>query len=156
MKKIISLVVIALVLVIASCNKDKQYTKDITGTWTVYKYLYKNVDETAQWMQANPNWNITFNANGTFVLKDNGTVHQDTVVNGNPLYDTTYATTTTGTYAFANHYINLVLTDSSFAVVDSALVTVLVNQTYTIFDLSGANVELSTDTTQFYMVKKGY
>ena len=154
MKKIISLVVIALVLVIASCNKEKLYKKDLTGTWHVYKYLFRNVDETAQWLAANPLYTISFTADGKFVEKLNGTVH-DTVINGVTYADTTYAASNSGTYSFANHDVNLILTDSTYVLMDTVLVPTLINRTYTIFDLSGSNVQLDTDTTQFYLAKNG-
>ena len=154
MKKIISLVAIALVLVIASCNKDKLYTKDLTGTWHVYKYLFRNVDETAQWLAANPLYTITFTSDGKFVEKLNGTVH-DTVINGVTYADTSYAASNSGTYSFANHDVNLILTDSTYVLMDTVLVPTLINRTYTIFDLSGSNVQLDTDTTQFYLAKNG-
>jgi hypothetical protein len=154
MKKIISLVVIALVLVIAGCNKDKLYVKDLTGTWHVYKFLFKNVDETAQWLAANPYYTITFTSDGKFVEKNNATVH-DTVIGGVTYADTVYASTTSGTYSFSNHYVNLILTDSTYVLMDTVLVPTLINRTYTIFDLSGSNVQLDTDTTEFYLAKNG-
>lgn len=154
MKKIFGVLMVALVVVITGCNKDKLYTKDLTGTWTVYKYLYKNVDETAQWQAANPFYSITFNANGTFVEKDNGVIH-DTTVAGVNYVDTIYPATNSGTYTFANHFVNLVLTDSTLAYNDSmVLVPTLTQRTYTIFDLSGSDVQLDTDTSQFYLAKK--
>ena len=153
MKKILGLCAIALVVVIAGCNKEKLYVKDLTGTWHVYKFLYKNVDETAQWLAANPLYTITFGSNNTFVEKSNGTVH-DTTINGVLYHDTTYAGHNSGTYSFANHDVNLILTDTTYVLNDSLqLVPTLENRKYTIFDLSGSDVQLDTDTTQFYLAK---
>jgi hypothetical protein len=152
MKKILSILVIALVVVVAGCNKDKLYTKDLTGTWHVYKYLFKNVDETAQWLAANPIYTIIFSSNGTFVELNGATVH-DTTINGVNYADTTYAYQNHGTYSFANHYVNLILTDSTYVLNDTVLVPTLTQRTYTIFDLSGSDVQLDTDTTQFYLAK---
>ena len=152
MKKILGLAVIALVLVVASCNKDKLYTKDITGTWHGYKYLFRNVDETAQFLAANPLYTITFTSDGKFVEKNHATVH-DTIINGVTYADTAYGAYTYGTYAFANKDVNLVLTDTTYALMDTVLVPVLSKRTYTIFNLSGSNVQLDTDTTQIYLAK---
>ena len=154
MKKIISLVVLALVLVVAGCNKEKIYIKDLTGTWHVYKFLFKNVDETSQWLALHPYYTITFTSDGKFVEKDNATVH-DTVINGVNYADTVYGSVKSGTYSFASHDVKLILTDSAYVLMDTVLVPTLINRTYTIFDLSGSNVQLDTDTTQFYYAKNG-
>lgn len=152
MKKIFGLALIALVFVVASCNKDKIYTKDLTGTWHAYKFLFRNVDETAQFIAAHPLYTITFTSDGKFIEKDHATV-RDTVINGVTYADTTYSAYTYGTYAFANKDINLILTDTTYALIDTVLTPVLSKRTYTIFNLSGSNVQLDTDTTQIYLAK---
>ena len=153
MKKISGLLVIALVLVIAGCNKDKKDTNDLVGTWHVYKYLYQNADETSQFLQANPLYNYTFAANGTYVLRNGGTVH-DTTVNGVLIPDTLYGSTTTGKWAFANNYTHLILTDSVLVFQDSVLISTTAQKNYTIFDLSGSNVQLdSANTSEYYLIK---
>ena len=151
MKKISGIVVLAVLLVLAACNKDKLFTKDITGTWHVYKYLYKNVDETAQYLTANAGYQITFTSNGKF-LEEYGTLH-DTTINGVPYQDTTFSGLDAGTWAFANNYNNLILTDSTLVLNDTVLVPTTRVRTYTIFDLTGSSVQLDTDTTQVYFAK---
>ncbi len=50
MKKIISLCLMLLVL--AGCKKQEQvYENDLNGTWTAYKYLFNNIDQTSQFAQ---------------------------------------------------------------------------------------------------------
>jgi hypothetical protein len=151
MKKISGIVVLAVLLVLAACNKDKMFSKDLTGTWHVYKYLYRNVDETAQYLAANAGYTISFTSNGKF-LEEYGTVH-DTTINGVQYTDTTFSGLNSGTWAFANNYNNLVLTDSTLVLNDTVLVPTVRTRSYTIFDLTGASVQLDTDTTQFYLAK---
>jgi len=151
MKKILGFVLVALVIVVAGCNKDKLYTKDLTGTWHIYKYLFKNVDETNQYLAANPGYTIAFTSDGKFV-EQNTSIH-DTVIGGVVYQDTTYSGVNAGTWKFANKDINLLLTDSVSAFVDTAVVRVPRVRTYTIFDLTGSSVQLDTDTTQVYYAK---
>jgi len=151
MKKTFGFAILALLLVVTACNKDKLLTKDITGTWHVYKYLFRNVDETAQFLAANAGYTITFTSDGKFVEKF-ASVH-DTVIGGVTYPDTTYSGVDAGTWAFTNKYINLVLTDSTLVLQDTVLVPTVRNRTYTIFDLTGSSVQLDTDTTQFYLAK---
>jgi hypothetical protein len=153
MKKISGLLLIALVILIAACNKQKVDTKELTGTWHVYKYLYQNADETSQWLLANPLYNITFTSSGTFVEKDGAMIH-DTVIGGVTYADTTYGYTNSGTYTFANNYTHLILTDSIYVLQDTVLVHTLVQRNYTMFDLSGSNVQLdSANTSEYYLIK---
>lgn len=151
MKKISGIVVVALLVVLAACNKDKLFTQDLTGTWHIYKFLYKNVDETAQFLAANAGYTITFTSDHKFVEKF-ASVH-DTTINGVVYPDTTYSGLNSGTWAFANKDINLVLTDSTLVLHDTILVPTVRIRTYTIFDLTGASVQLDTDTTQAYYQK---
>lgn len=151
MKKILGFVVVALIIVVAGCNKDKLYSKDLTGTWHIYKYLYKNVDETNQYLTANAGYTITFTSDGKFVEKS-ASVH-DTVIGGVIYPDTTYSGVNAGTWAFANKDIELVLTDSTLVLRDTVLVPTTRSRTYTIFDLTGSSVQLDTDTTQVYYAK---
>jgi len=151
MKKISGILVLAALLVLAACNKDKMFTKDLTGTWHVYKYLYKNVDETAQYLAANAGYTISFTNNGKF-LEEYGTLH-DTTIGGTVYSDTIYSGLNSGSWAFANNYNNLVLTDSTLVLNDTVLVPTVRIRTYTIFDLTGASVQFDTDTTQFYLAK---
>ncbi len=151
MKKISGIAVLAVLLVLAACNKDKMFTKDLTGTWHVYKYLYRNVDETSQYLAANAGYTISFTSDGKF-LERFAAVH-DTVINGVSYPDTTYSGLDAGTWAFANNYNNLVLTDSTLVLNDTVLVSTLRKRTYTIFDLTGSSVQFDTDTTQEYLAK---
>jgi ABC-type glycerol-3-phosphate transport system substrate-binding protein len=153
MKKISGLLLVALVILIAACNKQKTDAKELTGTWHVYKYLYQNADETAQWLLANPLYTITFTSNGTFVEKDGAQIH-DTVIGGVTYADTVYSGTNSGTYAFANNYTHLILTDSITVLQDSVLVRIPAQRNYTMFDLSGSNVQLdSANTSEYYLIK---
>jgi hypothetical protein len=153
MKKISGLLMIALVILIAACNKQKIDTKQLTGTWRVYKYLYQNADETSQWLLANPLYRITFTSNGTFVEKDQAAIH-DTVIGGVTYADTVYGHTNSGTYAFSNNYTHLILTDTILVLQDTVLVPTLVQRNYTMFDLSGSNVQLdSANTAEYYLIK---
>jgi hypothetical protein len=156
MKKISGLLVIALVLVIAGCNKDKKDTNDLVGTWHVYKYLYQNADETTQWLSQHGYYKITFLANGSFVEQDSGYLGSVTV-GSNSYPDTLYGITRGGTWAFANNYTHLVLTDTAYALVppaDTSVAPTLVQRNYTMFDLSGSNVQLdSASTSEYYLIK---
>jgi hypothetical protein len=153
MKKISGLLVIALLLVIAGCNKDKKDTNDLVGTWHVYKYLYQNADETTQFLQMNPLYNITFTASNTFTERNAASIH-DTVIAGVTYADTTYGYTNHGTWAFANNYTHLILTDTVYVLQDTILVPTLAQRNYTMFDLSGSNVQLdSASTSEYYLIK---
>lgn len=151
MKKISGVVLIAVLILVAGCNKDKMYTTDLTGTWHVYKYLYRNVDETAQYLAANQGYSITFSSNGQFTEEDS--VIHDTTIGGVVYPVVTYNNVNKGTWAFANKYVNLLLTDTTYVLHDTVLVPSLTVRTYTIFDLTGASVQLNTDTTQVYYAK---
>ena len=64
MKKI--LLLLAVILVIAGCNKEKIYKDDLNGIWQVYKYLQRNVDKSQQFQNQHPNYTITFTSDGKF------------------------------------------------------------------------------------------
>ena len=153
MKKIISLLLI--VLVAAGCNKEKIYKADLAGNWTVYKYLLYNVDQTQQFQNQHPGFNITFTSGGQFTEYYTTTV--DTIINGNLVADTVNASVP-GTYSFANNDEMLVLTNTytAYRLVDTTYVpyTATNVQQYTIFNLTANHVQLRTDTSQLYMTKK--
>jgi hypothetical protein len=156
MKKISGILVIALLMIIAGCNKDKKDTNELVGTWRVYKYLYQNADETTQWEAAHGPYRITFLANGTFVEHDSGYT-QNITLNGVNYVDTLYGINRGGTWAFANNYTHLILTDTAYLPVppaDTSVAPTLVQRNYTMFDLSGSNVQLdSASTSEYYYIK---
>jgi hypothetical protein len=133
------------------------FSKDLTGTWHIYKYLYKNVDETSQFLSITDTsyygYTITFTSGGQYTEKHISYITPVTI-NGNTYNDTIF-NPHSGTWAFANNYNNLVLSDSVQVLnaVDTTLVYIPRQRTYTIFDLTGASVQLDTDTTQFYLAK---
>ncbi len=152
MKKIYALLAVAVTLVVAGCNKEKVYVNDLTGTWHIYKYLYRNVDETAQFLSANSGYTITFTSDKKFT-ETYVSLH-DTIIGGVTYQDTVYSLPNSGTYAFADKDVKLVLTDSTWRLVnDTTLIRTPRQRTYTIFNLSGSNVQLNTDTTQAYYAK---
>ena len=155
MKKTIGLAVVALLVVISACNKDKLFTKDLTGTWHIYKYLFRNVDETAQFLSitdtAYYGYTITFTSDGKFTEKHISYITPVTI-GGNTYNDTTFYPNS-GTWAFDNKDNYLVLTDTRLVLQDTIVVPVPRIRTYTIFDLTGSSVQLDTDTTQIYYQK---
>jgi len=156
MKKISGMLLIASVILVAGCNKDKKDTNDLVGTWSVYKYLYQNADETAQWLSAHAYYRITFLSNGSFIEHDSGYT-QTVTVGSNSYLDTLYGINRGGTWAFANNYTHLILTDTVYALVqpaDTSVAPTLVQRNYTMFDLSGSNVQLdSANTSEYYLIK---
>jgi len=140
-KTLIALSVIT--LLIAGCNKEKIYKDNLNGIWTVYKYLYNNVDKSQQFQNQHPNYTITFTNNGEF-----------TEFLTNP--DSTYVM---GTYSFAENDEKIVLenTYNTFTL-DTAGDTIFIPHTlereYTIFNLTKDHVQLRNDTSQLYMSKK--
>ena len=148
MKKVYALLLI--VLVVASCNKEKIYKDNLNGLWEVYKYILNNTDKTTQFKAEHPNYTIAFTSGGQF------TETQSSV-------DTTVIS---GTYAFEDNDEKIVLTNEYFTysiitLYDTAMVpyfdTVPVSHTltrkYTIFNLTKDHVQLRNDTSQLYMDK---
>ncbi len=142
MKKTVLL--FAVLLVIAGCNKEKIYKENLNGVWEVYKYLLYNVDKTASFQNKNPNYTITFTDDGKFT---------EFLTNPDSVY-------INGTYAFADNDEKIVLThtDNSGFSIDSLGDTTFIPQTiereFTIFNLTRTHVQLLTDTSQRYMNKK--
>lgn len=140
-KKLLS---IAIVLVlIAGCSKEKEYKKNLEGTWEVYKYLLRNVDKTSLFATQNPNYTITFTNSGQF-----------TEFVTNP--DSTYVN---GTYSFKDNDEKIVLENiyNTFTL-DTAGDTIFTPRTikreFTIFNLTGDHVQLRNDTSQLYLSKQ--
>lgn len=139
-KKIFSLFVI--ILVIASCNKEKTYKDNLNGTWEVYKYLHDNVDKTTQFKIEHPGYSITFTYDGKF-----------TELLVNP--DSTYVN---GTYSFTNNDEKIVLENAyNTFTLDTAGDTLFtlhtIKRPYTIFNLTKDHVQLRNDTSQLYLDK---
>ena len=142
MKKIISLVVIAVLAV--GCNKEKIYKENLNGVWHVYKYLLRNVDKTQQFQNLHPNYSITFTESGSFTEFD---VNPDTTI-------------VMGTYSFADNDQKLVLENNYYTYVTDSVgdtvstITHTVVRPYTIFNLTKDHVQLRNDTSQLYMNKE--
>ena len=142
MKKI--LLLLAVILVIAGCNKEKIYKDDLNGIWQVYKYLQRNVDKSQQFQNQHPNYTITFTSDGKF-----------TEFLTNP--DSTY---TNGSYAFADNIEKIVLTHTDYSnfsidtLGDTTFIPATIEREYTIYNLTKTHVELFNDTSALYMNKK--
>lgn len=141
MKKVI--ILFAIVVFIAGCNKEKIYKDDLQGVWTVYKYLLYNVDQTATFKTQHPNYSITFTNDGKFT--EFVTTPDSTYING--------------TYSFANNDEMIVLDNTYYTfTIDTAGDTTKIPHTlerkYTIFNLTKNHVQLRNDTSQLYMSKQ--
>ena len=130
MKK--ALVVILGVILMAGCSKNTQFTQDLTGTWTIYKLTYYNIQSDAYLQDSLGNYSITFNANGQFVEQYNKKITNNGID----------SVTNVGTWQFQDSYGKLVMTD-----------TARVQTTYTIFNLQGNHVELLRNGYDRYMRK---
>ena len=142
MKKWLALLLIA--GTIAGCNKEKIYKADLTGEWTVYKYLLNNTDKTPQFQNQHPNYTITFTDGGQF-----------TEFMTNP--DSTY---TYCNYSFTNNDEKIVLENIYYTYLTDSIGDTIstfphpVDRPYTIFNLTSDHVQLRNDTSQLYMNKK--
>lgn len=142
MKKIVLL--LAVLVVIAGCNKEKVYKENLNGVWEVYKYLLYNVDKTASFQNQNPNYTITFTEDGKFTefLTDPDSVYVN------------------GTYGFADNDEKIVLTHTDYSnfsidtLGDTTFVPEVIEREFTIFNLTRTHVQLLTDSSQRYMNKK--
>ena len=124
MKKV--LVVFIGFIILAGCNKGSQYTSDLTGTWTVYKLTYNNIEQSLT-TDSFANYSITFTSGGQYV--------EQNIFPPDTLYDA-------GTWKFQSSYGQLVFSDSTKAI-----------DTFTIFNLTGNSVELLRDGYDRYMRK---
>ena len=137
MKKIASLLV--LLVVFAGCSKQKRYENDLNGTWTVYKYLYYNTDQTTQYLQAHQNYTITFTNSGQFTESFT--------------FDSV-ATVKHGTYHFINYYQGIALDDTLYIPIDSTVYDSIYERQYTLFDLTAASVQFRDSADDIYLQKK--
>jgi hypothetical protein len=133
MKKVIAL--LAILIVVAGCNKSKDYEKDIKGTWKVYKYTLHGGDRTSQYKD----YNIFFGDNNSYV-------------NFQVATDTSYAIGGGG-YHFEDDGNKLILTDTTLMQVDTVWVPHVTSQTYSVFNLTSVHVQLRTDSSELYMSK---
>ena len=148
MKK--TLVLMCILILAAACNKSKKYSNDLAGTWTVYKYLLNNVDQTASFKNRLINYSISFTSGGTF--KETYGTPSDTSIGGLPVPDTAYISNS-GSYSFTDQTSVIVLTDTLRALVDSVWVTTGNVRQYQIFDITTMDVQFVNDTSRLYMSK---
>ncbi|HWB64720.1 MAG TPA: membrane lipoprotein lipid attachment site-containing protein [Chitinophagales bacterium] len=128
-----------MLVAVAGCKKKETvYSDDLQGTWQVYKYLFRNVDQTQQFQNQYGGYTITFTNSGTFVES---------------YHNASDSTTLNGTYSFTGNDEMLVLEDSTYTLVDTVLVSHYTKREYTIFNLTSSHVQLRNDSTQLYMSK---
>lgn len=120
----------AILLVVASCNKGKEFTADLQGQWYVYKMLKNNIDVTAvvPYSDTLHNYRITFAGNN---FTECNQFPQDTI-----------PVCISGTWAFKDSYQSVVLTDTINGV-----------REYTVFNLQGDHVELRRNGENRYFRK---
>ena len=120
------------ILILAGCNKGKQYTQDLTGTWYVYQVSLNTI------VQNFPgdsvlNDSITFTADGRYAaidFKRKLPVGFDTI-------------RSSGKWQFQDSYGQLVLSDSAN----------IPQYTFTIFNLTGNSLELLRGGYDHYLRK---
>lgn len=137
MKKFVSLAL--LLVVFAGCNKEKRYENDLNGTWTIYKYLLNNIDQTNQYLAQHQNYTITFTNSGQFTESYS--------------FDSV-PTVKHGTYHFINYYQGIALVDTLYIPIDSTVYDSLYERDYTLFDLTKASVQLRDSADDFYLQKE--
>lgn len=128
-----------LLVVIAGCSKEKIYKENLNGEWSVYKYLLHNVDRTTLFKATYPDYKLVCTDGGQFTETYQGS--PDSVTN-------------TGTYAFIDNDEKIVLTHTTYVMVDTVLVPKVVEREFTIFNLTKDHVQLRDDSSQLYMEKK--
>jgi hypothetical protein len=131
MKKIT--LIVAVLILVASCNQKKSLTDSLTGKWKVYKLIKDNIDKTSITPYSdsiNDRYTIEFTAGGTFTE----TYFPPTVP------DTTQIP---GNWVFENNNEVLTLTD-----------TIYKKRSYTIFNLEGNHVELRRGGENRYLRKQ--
>ena len=133
MKKRTIFLVAVVLLTFAACKKKENLSKDLNGTWEVYKYLKDGIDrrEIPPYKDSLDHYFIEFTSGGLFTefnyfinLPDT-----DTVI-------------VTGNWSFEDRYDRLVLTD-----------TIYYKRTYSIFNLEGDHVELRSGGINRYLRK---
>lgn len=153
MKKIFTLA--GILFLFAACNKEKVYKQELSGSWQVYKYLLRNVDQTQQFQNEHNNYLLSFTEGGTF--SESYTATQDSLIGGSVVADTVN-TNYSGTYSFAQNDQMLVLTNTvtAYKLQDTVYVpyTYTLTRKYTIFNLTSNHVQLRNDTSQLYLVKQ--
>jgi hypothetical protein len=130
MKKIVGVMIGLIVL--AGCSKTSQYTQDLTGSWTVYKLTYNNIENPTIYADSFKYDTITFTANGNYT-------ERNIFKAGTPQVDTFHGQ---GKWQFQNANGQLALTDTSN-----------VKRTYTLFNLTGNSMELLRNGYDRYMRK---
>jgi hypothetical protein len=140
MKKVISLCL--LLLILAGCKKRAQvYENELNGTWTAYKYLYNNIDQTSQFAQQYKNYTIVFTNSGTFTESYLPNADTPGIVKH-------------GSYHFINNYQGIALDDTILIPVDTTYYDSIFERQYTMFDLTGASVQLRDTSSDIYLQKK--
>jgi hypothetical protein len=134
MKKVF--VLVPFVILIAACTKtDATYKQEIVGSWTLYKYLFRNADQTHQFDSIYQGYMISFTAAGAFIETD------------------TTGLSNSGTYHFTSNNKVLALDYPVPHFVDSVLVDTNIERQYTIFNLNSASVQLRNDSSELYLQK---
>ncbi|MBP6515515.1 MAG: lipocalin family protein [Chitinophagales bacterium] len=131
MKKIT--LIVAVLILVASCNQKKSLTDNLAGKWNVYKLIKDNIDKTniAPYSDSiNDNYTIEFTAGGTFTETYYPPVVTDT-------------TQIPGNWVFENNNETLTLTD-----------TIYKKRSFTIFNLEGNHVELRRGGQNRYLRKQ--
>jgi hypothetical protein len=103
MKKIT--LIVAVLILVASCNQKKSLTDNLAGKWNVYKLIKDNIDKTniAPYSDSiNDNYTIEFTAGGTFT---------ETYY---PACSSRYGTQIPGNWVFENNNETLTLTDTIY------------------------------------------
>jgi hypothetical protein len=113
-------------IILAGCSKSKQYTQDLTGTWTIYKLTYNSNDASTFLTDSMGSYMITFTSGGQYT--EQYLYGADSVNHA-------------GAWRFQDSYGQLVLTDSTSI------------DTFTIFNLTGSSVELLRNSYDRYMRK---
>lgn len=132
MKKVLGSVVL-IVAVVAGCNNKKTLTADLTGSWSVYKFINDNIDRTSAFQDSFPNYTIVFTGD-KFV--ESYAIAPDTF----PLLpDSAFIS---GSWHFEQNNGKLILEDSVYT-----------KRTYTIFNLETNHVELRKDVEARYLRK---
>jgi hypothetical protein len=137
MKKLFPL--FALLAVIAGCSKEKIYKENLNGEWSVYKYLLHNVDRTTLFKSTYPGYKLVCTDGGQFT--ETYQASPDSITN-------------TGTYTFTDNDEKILLTHTTYVLVDTVLVPKVVKREFTIFNLTKDHVQLRDDSSQLYMEKK--
>jgi hypothetical protein len=135
MKKVF--ILLGFITIIAGCTKTSTLDQQaITGNWVLYKYVLRNADQTNMFETMYPGYSITFLASGAFVITD------------------TTGFAKGGTYHFTSNYQKIALDDTMPVFVDSILVDSIVEQQYSIFNLSSVSLQLRNDSSELYLEKK--